>query len=318
MKHSRIDDHKPVGAVALVEISSNTISFSVSHLDPDLSDLDFTLKHKARLGQYPEGTQKLSPEGRQSALDMLTKWHDNLIDNREFQAIAFVGTGAMRDAEDAADFIADLKREFGFDLDVISGRQEAYYAARAVNAPGITIDQGGRSCEFAITREDGSIKKKRSLPLGAFDILAQGDKAAKYIKEQLATLPSEYRSGEHRQLHVVGGGPRSIVKSLRKLSQSNDDRLEGVSAKSLKKHSSAVLKADSEDLSDSFNIAKDRVITAPANALLLKHLIKAFGVDEVVPHKEGIREAILEELRLSATEQQVESMLAARPAKHEL
>lgn len=307
---------RPVGAVALVEISSNTISFSVSHLDDDLSKADFTLKHKARLGRYPDGTTQLNPEGREAALQQVKKWHDNFIDSTRYNAIAYVGTGAMRDADDAQDFVADLKREFGFDLQVISGKQEAYYAARAVDKPGITIDQGGRSCEFAITREDGRIAKKRSLPLGAFDILAQGDNAKTYIKEQLATLPSEYRKGLHKQLHVVGGGPREILKSFYKAGDGDDKH--SAPASGLKQHAKAVWQAESDDLTDGFNIASDRAETAPANALLLQRIIKEFDVEEVHACKDGIREAILAELRMSAIDDQVQSLLVARtsePAK---
>lgn len=307
---------QPIGAVALLEISSNTISFSVAQLDDGLSKANFTLKRKARLGRYPEGTTQLNPEGREITIAEVRKWHDNFIDSTRYNAIAYVGTGAMRDAEDAKDFAKELKREFGFNLQVISGKQEAYYAARAVNAPGITIDQGGRSCEFAITRDDGKIVKKRSLPLGAFDILAQGDNAKAYIKEQLATLPSEYRQGVHRQLHVVGGGPREIMKSY--CTTGDGDNKNSASASGLRKHAKAVWKADNDDLSDGFNIESDRAETAPASALLLQQLIKAFDVEEVKACKDGIREAILEELRTRATAEQIQDFAPVHRDKHAL
>ncbi len=288
-----------VGGVALIEISSNNISFSARYFEEDSSHKNFTLKRRAGLGRSPEGTNILNPEGKDIAKDALRTWHKDIIDETPFDAIAYVATGVLRRADDAQDFLDELEEEFGFRAEILSGKQEARYSARAVGKPGIIIDQGGDSCEFAIMRKGGRIIKPRSLPLGAFKIMEQGNDADAYTRKHIESLPKEYQSGAHGQLHIVGGGPRSVLRSYRKtIGQPAGAFTSGVSALELAEHAMTLktTQADRQTLSHVFYVKDKRLETIQANALLLNHLIDEFGVSIVVPSKAGLRDAILDEL----------------------
>ncbi len=83
-----------------------------------------------------------------------------------------VATAALRDARNAQAFLAWVKSETGWDVEIISGLEEARLIHRGVmGEPGtqgscLLVDVGGGSCEITLS-ERKRIRETVSLPLGA-------------------------------------------------------------------------------------------------------------------------------------------------------
>ncbi len=290
----------PDGPYGILEISSNTVHFSVFFPDQNITSM-IDEKLKCGLGNYPAGTQNLNPEGVEKALDAIDTYKRNFIDHMNFKGFAAIGTGAMRDADDAPKFARALRDQYGIELEVISGEDEGYYAALGVmsafdGANGIMFDQGGRSTEFAIIK-DGRITDCVSLPLGTFTIGEQKD-PVKYIKKQLKTLPDAYREDGFENLYVVGGSPRRIMKSHRKREMGLGGSVHGYSvpADEVKKLSKQVVGASRDELLEEFHISKKRVSLVPAAAQLMRQICKKMDIENIVASEHGLRHGVVHEM----------------------
>ncbi len=293
------------GPYGILEISSNTVHFSIFFPDERLSSM-IDEKIKCGLGDYPNGTRNLNPDGVEKAMDAIEVYKNNFIDRISMNGFAAIGTGAMREANNASSLIRSLEKEHGIYLDVISGEEEAYYSALGVqsafeNADGIMYDQGGRSAEFAIIK-NGEIKHCVSLPLGTFSI-AEHENPKEFIKEQLKTLPKAYRKGEFENLYVVGGSPRRILKSHRKRTMGVDDSVHGYSipAADAADISKQMISANKQELREAFHISKKRVALVPSAAMLMQKIVKKFDVQNITGSEHGLRHGVVHEMRMSNT-----------------
>ncbi|MGC9102143.1 MAG: HD domain-containing protein [Desulfurella sp.] len=97
---------------------------------------------------------------------------NNLIQNHKATIIRAVGTAALRDAQNAYEIVKTTKERFGIDIEIISGKEEAYYNFLAVlynfdikNMNALTIDIGGGSSEIVISQK-GELVDSYSTLLG--------------------------------------------------------------------------------------------------------------------------------------------------------
>lgn len=57
---------------------------------------------------------------------------NNLIQNNKATIVKAVGTAALRDASNSKEIIETVKQHYGIDIEIISGKQEAYFNYLAV------------------------------------------------------------------------------------------------------------------------------------------------------------------------------------------
>ena len=105
-----------------------------------------------------------------------------------------MATAAAREATNGAQFIARAEKALGCDIKVLTGKEEARYAALGViagipDADGIAGDLGGGSLEL-IDIKDGKLREGITLPLGPLRLmdLSGGsiEKAREIIDEAFA------------------------------------------------------------------------------------------------------------------------------------
>jgi len=126
-----------------------------------------------RLGRGVDSNHKLDPDSAKQTLGAIVEFASKA---RELGAdrIAGVATAALRDASDGPAFIAQVKQQAGFDLEVISGETEAQLSYLAVlkglpldpNAKLLIVDIGGGSTEL-IRAEPGRPIELVSLQIGS-------------------------------------------------------------------------------------------------------------------------------------------------------
>ncbi len=105
------------------------------------------------------------------ALNILDKFY-KIIKSYDAEVYAF-GTSALRDARNKGDFISKVRENYNFEIEILSGEEEAELISFGINyhydvkdKSILIFDLGGGSTEF-VFQKCGKIKLKKSLNLGA-------------------------------------------------------------------------------------------------------------------------------------------------------
>lgn len=111
-----------------------------------------------RLGEGVDQTKRLSPAAMDRVIHCLHEWR-NVLNGYHVEASSIVATSAVRDATNRDEFLKKVKQEAGFDVEVISGEEEARRTLLGIRSgiPAevtdiLALDIGGGSTEFILDR----------------------------------------------------------------------------------------------------------------------------------------------------------------------
>src|SRR3954466_1832853 len=111
-------DKRPRDA-AVIDIGSNSIRLVLYRLEGRSIWTIYNEKVLAGLGRDLTHTGRLSPEGRKSAMTALRRFRA-VLDSVRADSIHAVATAAVREAEDGADFLREVKAETGLSVRVLT------------------------------------------------------------------------------------------------------------------------------------------------------------------------------------------------------
>ncbi|HVL41174.1 MAG TPA: Ppx/GppA family phosphatase, partial [Brevundimonas sp.] len=157
--------------VAAIDIGSNSVRLVLYRLEGRAIWTVFNEKVLAGLGRDLAATGQLSVEGSAQALTALKRFAAVIEGVRP--ALVFVAaTAAVREAADGQTFCETVAAETGLQIRVLSGEEEARYAALGVlagipDADGVAGDLGGSSLEL-VRLAGGKVERGVTLPLGPF------------------------------------------------------------------------------------------------------------------------------------------------------
>lgn len=222
---------------AAIDIGTNTVLLCVADWNGQRLDPVIDRSIIARLGEGLDASGELREAAMGRALDALAR-HVEESRAAGSVALAGVGTAALRDARNADRFIAEAKRRFGLEIEVITGEEEARLAFLAVargreeeGAGGqgrrIVMDIGGGSTEF-IQGEGRDVARLASLPLGSVrlterclrgDPVDPGSLASlrETVRRTLAGLEIEHGAGA--ELVGVAGTNTTLAAMKRRLAR---------------------------------------------------------------------------------------------------
>ena len=204
-------------SLGVIDIGSNSVRMVIYDLAHNPPVKIFNEKVICPLGKDLGTTGHLNAEAASSAFKALQAYK-LLSEVYHVAALHVVGTAALRDAVDGADFIARVASEIGLTIRIITGDQEATYAARGVlmfdpAADGVVADFGGGSLELARVQTD-DVSDTISLPMGAYRVQAMGDQADTMIQGLLD--PVVPRFGRCEALYAIGGSWRVLASAYMK------------------------------------------------------------------------------------------------------
>jgi len=130
-----------------------------------------------------------------------------------------LATAAAREASNGEEFIESAEKALGAHIEVLTGKEEARFAALGVlagipDADGIAGDLGGGSLEL-IDIKDGKVRSGVTLPLGPIRLMdmSEGDidKARIIVDEYFSRTPI-LKDLNRRTFYAVGGTWRNLAK----------------------------------------------------------------------------------------------------------
>ena len=204
----------PSQQIAVIDIGSNSVRLVLYRLEGRAVWTMFNEKVLAGLGRDISVTGKLYEPGVEMAMTALKRFAA-VIEGVQPDKILTAATAAVREATDGPAFCQRVKDETGLNIRVLSGEEEAKYAALGVTsgAPlssGVVGDLGGASLEL---NRLGTTGQGITLPLGPFVLSGGKDFDAKRIQSRitkvLAGVPDDYRSSI---FNAVGGAWRTLAQ----------------------------------------------------------------------------------------------------------
>ena len=286
---------------AVIDIGSNSVRLVLYRLEGRAIWTVFNEKVLAGLGRDLPQTGRLSEAGVAMALPALRRFAA-VIEGVRPQHVFVAATAAVREAEDGVTFCERVAAETGFHIRVLSGEDEARYAARGVlaghpTAEGVAADMGGASLEL-IRLGKGEVGKGITLPLGPFSLADDSEFDAKRLRARIdKRLKGKTADFETATLHAVGGAWRSIAQLHMAMS---DYPLQivhqyAMSADDARDVARFVSRQSRTSLDRTPGVSRRRAETLPYAALVLEALIEKLALKTVEFSAWGLREGLLQE-----------------------
>ncbi len=226
--------------VAILDLGTNTFSLLIV----DVHDNAYKEVHHARevvkLGHESESITNniISPEALQRGVNALCNLA-KIIKQFEVDIVKALATSAIREAENNADFISEVRKQADINIEIISGAKEAeliYYGNRLAftmtEEPYLIMDIGGGSNEFIIA-SNSIILWKQSFKLGVARLLSMFEPENpitektlqtinKHLEKELQPLLAEIKKYDIHTLLGSSGAFESVVDMIGKEKTSSD------------------------------------------------------------------------------------------------
>lgn len=297
--------------IAFVDIGTNTVLLLLVELRPDGQ---FTVLadqcHIARLGEGLSQNAIFLPAAQERVITALQHFR-NICTTHHCDDVTAVGTAAFRKAQNGTAFTKTLLQKTGFDVQIISGEEEARLIAKATLSdfdnlpkPLLTLDIGGGSTEFIVNGQAGE-RELFSLPFGAVrlheEFLHDDPPSEKsllalrgFIRNELHGLTQQLRQ-KPLSLVATAGTPTTVAALLQKLPEYDAKRV----------HKSTIALTDLENLLAHLSslplaerqkipcLPKGRADVILAGTTILSEVMQTFGFDKTSVSDKGLRYGLL-------------------------
>lgn len=284
---------------AVIDLGSNSVRLVIYRVEGRAIWTIFNEKALAGLGRDLPVTGRLSTEGVDVALNALQRFR-TLLNGWEPSEITAAATAAVREAADGQAFLRRVKDEIGLSVRLLSGEEEARFAALGVlagdpSADGVVGDLGGSSLEL-VRLTDGSPEDGATLALGPFALGAPRaldiERTRRAIDAELGPVSGRFRA---RSFHAVGGAWRNLALLHMEMANyplrvAHQYEMSRADAMEVARFVERLSKSSLERIQ---GLSKKRFDTLPYAALVLEALIERLGIERVVISAYGVREGLL-------------------------
>ena len=298
---------------AIIDIGSNSLRLIIYGInDNSTFKIINEFKKTIRLGSYLTKDNYLTDGGIDIALNVLSNFK-MICENYKVTDTYVVATEAVRRAINRVDVCNKIKRELGFDVNILSGKEEARYGYLAIKnsmieKSAILLDLGGSSMEITLM-ENGELKDKISLSLGCisltnmFNNIETEEKNIElnsFIKNKLEEIPWIKKNNK---MNVIGIG--GIAKHIGRVSKGDKNYPKQLL------HSYSMTKAEISQIYEEFlklsidkrfdlkGLSRSRadIFAAPLGAILV--ILEYLNSEKYIISAVGLREGIIYESLLS-------------------
>lgn len=294
--HQTADHAK--GLIAIIDIGSNSVRMVVYHALKRVPLPVFNEKYMCALGKGMGHTGRLNEEGVVHAKRVIARFL-LMAQRLDVARLDVLATAAVRDAEDGTDFVHYIEDTHGICVKVISGEEEARYAAlgimASIHAPlGLSADLGGGSLELA-SISPSSVSEVVSLPIGSLRLLDgfgnDTQKMQTALEKQFAKI-TWLNELYPPSLYAIGGGFRTLAKIHMKqkkypLNLTHEYEIKAKDALSLAEE---IIQMDDKSLKNLPGLSPKRLPTIKPSAVVLKALLKHTKAESMITSVSGIRE----------------------------
>ncbi|MDP1767894.1 MAG: Ppx/GppA phosphatase family protein [Nitrospirota bacterium] len=307
--------------LAGVDIGTLTCRLLIADLPPGGRLLEVRSERRIlRLGEGVDQTKRLSLSAMDRVVQCLREWRE-LIDAAHVDATAVVATSAVRDAANRDEFLDRVKRETGFEVELISGDEEARRTLLGISSglpPGVTdvlaLDIGGGSTEFILDRP-GQNPVVRSIDIGVVRLcerlLRHDPPTEEELRQAREWVASETKAAVigmdgYRTATFVGtaGTITSLAAMAQKLPTYEPARIHNyrLQLDTIQELEQTLLSRKKSDRIGLPGLEKGREEVIAAGAIIIRTIMETLGMSEVLVSDLGLREGMLIDLAKRITE----------------
>lgn len=264
-----------------------------------------------RLGEGVDRTKRLSSAAMDRTITCLQEWH-NVINGYHVEAIAVVATSAVRDAGNREEFRERVKREAGFEVEVISGDEEARRTLLGIRSglPAgvmdiLALDIGGGSTEF-ILDQPGQAPIVGSIDIGVVRLCErilhhdpptteEVQQAREWVKQETKAAVADM--GDYRQATFVGtaGTVTSLAAMAQQLSTYESARIHNYRLKLevIRELEQTLLSRTKVERVGLPGLEKNREEVIAAGAIIIRTIMETLDEQECLVSDLGLREGVL-------------------------
>ena len=304
--------------IAAIDIGSNSIHLAVVRAEPGqhLQIIDRE-KDMARLAAKTLRTHKISEETLERAVTTLRRFKQ-LADGSGADLVITTATSAVRESENAREFVETVRERVGLEVQVLPGVEEARLIALAVsevtefnNRRALIIDIGGGSTEFIVTN-GVEPELLRSAKLGAVRLTEQfistdpvSEKEYKRLKAhmraELARIAWEIKECGYDFVIGTSGTILNLVTAVSQAAsakEGSDDAAfapfsRTISTDRLAKLSRNLLRMDIQGRGRVAALDKERADIIVAGGLLLETILVELNAKQITSCDWSLREGVI-------------------------
>lgn len=267
-----------------------------------------------RLGQGVDRDRTLQADAMDRVIATLKEWRKT-IEQAHVEAATAVATSAVRDAANRAEFVERVKREAGFEVEVITGNEEARRTLLGIRSglpPGVTdilaLDIGGGSTEFILDRPNRGLIV-RSLDIGVVRLCERllhhdpptGEEVAQardWTAQETQSAVAEMQGYQTATFVGTAGTITALAAMAQKLptyepARIHNYRLTLATVRELEQTLLSRKKAERVGLP---GLEKNREDVIVAGAIILRTVLETLNVSSVLVSDLGLREGVLIDL----------------------
>jgi exopolyphosphatase/guanosine-5'-triphosphate,3'-diphosphate pyrophosphatase len=267
-----------------------------------------------RLGEGVDLTKRLQDAAMDRVIACLLEWREVIAQHR-VGACAVVATSAVRDAVNRDEFLDRVRREVGFEVEVISGDEEARRTLLGIRSglpAGVTdmlaLDIGGGSTEFILDRS-GRPPIVRSIDIGVVrlcervlkhdpPVTAEVEHAREWARSE--TLSAVAEMSGYRSAACVGtaGTITALAAMAQKLPAYEPARIHNytLTLPTVRELEQILLSRKKADRIGLPGLERNREEVIAAGALIVRTVMETLGLAQVLVSDLGLREGVLIDL----------------------
>ncbi|MFN5877500.1 MAG: hypothetical protein ACK44B_01440 [Flavobacteriales bacterium] len=145
---------------AVIDLGTNTFNLLVAEVNNEGLEIVYSCKEGVGLGMGGINQNIIAPDAFIRGIQALTRFK-RVCDEHGVEEILGIGTSALRDASNSAQFIEQAQQRLGIVIEVVSGHREAELIYQGVKwtydftEPVLIMDIGGGSTEFVFADKTG-------------------------------------------------------------------------------------------------------------------------------------------------------------------
>ncbi|NGZ60082.1 MAG: exopolyphosphatase [Nitrospira sp. LK265] len=305
-----------------IDIGTLTCRLLIADLGPGQSFQEVRSDRRIlRLGEGVDQTKRLSTAAVDRVIHCLQEWR-TVIEDYYVEASAVVATSAVRDAANRDEFHERVRREVGFDVEVISGKEEARRTLLGIRSdlPAevtdiLALDIGGGSTEFILDRP-GHRPIIRSIDIGVVRLCERllhhdppTDDEVRQAREWVIrqTKAAVVDMSNYHQATFVGtaGTITSLAAMAQKLPTYEPARIHNYRLKleMIRELEQTLLSRTKAERVGLPGLEKSREEVIAAGAIIIRTIMEALGQQSVLVSDLGLREGVLIELAMRLGDQ---------------
>lgn len=310
-----MNDSQRTMRLAGVDIGTLTCRLLIADLPPGGRLIEVRSERRIlRLGEGVDQTKQLSVAAMDRVIQCLKEWRE-IIDAAHVDAVTAVATSAVRDAENRDEFLDRVKREAGFEVELISGEEEARRTMLGIRSGlpvGVTdvlaLDIGGGSTEFILDRT-GQKPVVHSIDVGVVRLCERllhhdppTDEEIRQAREWVAkeTKAAVTGMGNYQTATFVGtaGTITSLAAMAQKLPTYEPARIHNYTLKldTIRELEQTLLSRKKTDRIGLPGLEKGREEVIAAGAIIIRTVMETLGMSSVLVSDLGLREGMLIDL----------------------